>query len=246
MNSINLRTKKITTLFILLAFIGKFLQFFYHLYDFNKEKLTHIQTTLLISFLFSILCLTIIIWGNFVKNVQYSFYVMILSFIELVLIAILYDSGQFIEKPLLIADLVICLLNTIMMSYILEKFNQSQVQVQPSSEVQSEEFREQIELTNISILRVKYKVEKHNCSLRESIVIPISIPISIPNVVPNSEQTESECERCPCAICQEICHSQLVYKLNCDHLYHQDCLEGWIRSNINFTCPICRESLLGL
>lgn len=43
-----------------------------------------------------------------------------------------------------------------------------------------------------------------------------------------------------CSICLENMEDKLV-KTICNHLYHENCLEDWMKRNLN--CPLCRESL---
>lgn len=49
-----------------------------------------------------------------------------------------------------------------------------------------------------------------------------------------------------CAICtEEILPSANISKLNCDHEYHQDCLQPWLDANHN-TCPLDRERITSI
>lgn len=46
-----------------------------------------------------------------------------------------------------------------------------------------------------------------------------------------------------CTICLEDEKEDLI-KLNCNHIYHKDCIAKWISSNNS--CPICRLSVLNI
>lgn len=55
-----------------------------------------------------------------------------------------------------------------------------------------------------------------------------------------------------CSICFENIDDKNKMSLACNHIYHKDCIEGWINNslierdiikyNIKFTCPYCRKS----
>ncbi|KXS11642.1 hypothetical protein M427DRAFT_60498 [Gonapodya prolifera JEL478] len=48
----------------------------------------------------------------------------------------------------------------------------------------------------------------------------------------------------PCAVCQDSFKvGDVVDKMPCDHVFHGDCLESWLK--INGTCPVCRYRLTG-
>ena len=40
-----------------------------------------------------------------------------------------------------------------------------------------------------------------------------------------------------CSICLEECENYI--KLNCNHIYHYECISKWIKSST--TCPLCRK-----
>ncbi|CEF87315.1 hypothetical protein FGSG_14008 [Fusarium graminearum PH-1] len=47
-----------------------------------------------------------------------------------------------------------------------------------------------------------------------------------------------------CAICLEVFeNSDTVRRLNCEHVYHQNCIDRWFQGR-NFTCPLCKSSVL--
>lgn|GEM_PF-5165648 len=49
-----------------------------------------------------------------------------------------------------------------------------------------------------------------------------------------------------CAICiEEILPDANIYKLNCNHEYHQDCLQPWLNTNHN-TCPLDRGRITSI
>jgi hypothetical protein len=56
----------------------------------------------------------------------------------------------------------------------------------------------------------------------------------------------STSSRSVCAICtEEILPDANIFKLNCNHEYHQDCLQPWLDSNHN-TCPLDRERITSI
>lgn len=44
----------------------------------------------------------------------------------------------------------------------------------------------------------------------------------------------------PCSICFEEIATKDKTTLNCDHIYHEKCIEKWF--SINHQCPLCRKS----
>ncbi|MEY5045774.1 MAG: hypothetical protein RL713_999, partial [Bacteroidota bacterium] len=54
------------------------------------------------------------------------------------------------------------------------------------------------------------------------------------------KKMDQEGECCVCKIEYEM--GQVVVELFCKHVFHQECILGWV--GINATCPICRFSLL--
>ncbi|KAJ0252800.1 E3 ubiquitin-protein ligase RHA2B [Hirschfeldia incana] len=47
-----------------------------------------------------------------------------------------------------------------------------------------------------------------------------------------------------CIVCLSTLKSgEEVRKLDCRHVFHKQCLEGWIQ-HLNFNCPLCRSPLI--
>ncbi|CAF1925789.1 hypothetical protein HID58_064925 [Brassica napus] len=47
-----------------------------------------------------------------------------------------------------------------------------------------------------------------------------------------------------CVVCLSKLHEgEEVRKLECGHVFHKRCLEGWLH-HLNFTCPLCRWALV--
>lgn len=63
--------------------------------------------------------------------------------------------------------------------------------------------------------------------------------------IPKVEITPEEVERkLQCSVCwEDFKINELVRKLACSHVYHEDCIVPWL--NLHGTCPICRKSLNG-
>ena len=43
-----------------------------------------------------------------------------------------------------------------------------------------------------------------------------------------------------CSICLEE-EKESIVKLNCDHLFHKDCIKGWLKRDMS--CPNCRSNI---
>jgi len=53
---------------------------------------------------------------------------------------------------------------------------------------------------------------------------------------------EAYWERDICAICLEsIQDSESIYTLQCRHMFHFACAEGWYARDVTKTCPVCRR-----
>ncbi|KAJ4901360.1 putative E3 ubiquitin-protein ligase RHA2B [Raphanus sativus] len=47
-----------------------------------------------------------------------------------------------------------------------------------------------------------------------------------------------------CIVCLSTLKTgEEVRKLDCRHVFHKHCLEGWLQ-HLNFSCPLCRSTLL--
>ncbi|CAN1151596.1 E3 ubiquitin-protein ligase RHA2B [Linum perenne] len=57
-----------------------------------------------------------------------------------------------------------------------------------------------------------------------------------------SDSDESDSDDCVVCLCG-LSEGELVRELDCRHVFHKGCLDGWLR-RCNFTCPICRSPLL--
>ena len=44
----------------------------------------------------------------------------------------------------------------------------------------------------------------------------------------------------PCSICFEDINENDKKTINCNHVYHEKCIEKWF--SINHQCPLCRKS----
>ena len=65
--------------------------------------------------------------------------------------------------------------------------------------------------------------------------------ISLNKVIPINEELEEDI----CVIClQPIIYKYLVYKTNCNHTFHRNCLHEWLCKNKS--CPICRNEDISL
>nr|ALI16853.1 RING finger protein [Raphanus sativus] len=48
-----------------------------------------------------------------------------------------------------------------------------------------------------------------------------------------------------CIVCLSTLKTgEEVRKLGCRHVFHKQCLEGWLQ-HLNFNCPLCRSPLVG-
>lgn len=66
------------------------------------------------------------------------------------------------------------------------------------------------------------------------------------NIDINSLNTLVVCDELPdntCSVClDEFKDEDILVKLNCEHIFHKDCLEPWLNDNRN--CPLCRRNIV--
>ena len=60
--------------------------------------------------------------------------------------------------------------------------------------------------------------------------------ISHLNIFKNNFEYKVECSIC----IEETKNNDLIIKLNCNHVFHYNCIEPWLK--ISFTCPNCRKN----
>jgi len=49
------------------------------------------------------------------------------------------------------------------------------------------------------------------------------------------------CQQCICSICLESYHDDMIYNLSCNHNFHKECLDDWLKQKKN--CPLCRVNI---
>ena len=59
------------------------------------------------------------------------------------------------------------------------------------------------------------------------------------NIYKLTEEDKEDFNSCVICMTDEINN---VVKIECDHMYHKDCIKNWLKNNN--TCPICRVDLL--
>ena len=47
-----------------------------------------------------------------------------------------------------------------------------------------------------------------------------------------------------CSICVEPLNNSFAIKLNCDHIFHDKCLQEWLKKSKNKDCPLCRMKII--
>lgn len=61
------------------------------------------------------------------------------------------------------------------------------------------------------------------------------------NIIPYDYPNDNEIKY-TCSICHENNKDQEIVKLiYCSHLFHKECIDGWIGNN---SCPLCREKII--
>ncbi|KAL3631367.1 Zinc finger, C3HC4 type (RING finger) [Castilleja foliolosa] len=54
----------------------------------------------------------------------------------------------------------------------------------------------------------------------------------------------SQSDGSDCVVClNRMCSGDHVRKLDCRHVFHKDCLDGWL-GHMNFSCPLCRAPMV--
>lgn len=68
----------------------------------------------------------------------------------------------------------------------------------------------------------------------QSCVNKLNCDLDIGNLLTNEKQ-------CNCSICLDENNDDLVIKLNCcDNMFHLNCYTTYIKSRLDYSCPICR------
>ena len=97
--------------------------------------------------------------------------------------------------------------------------------------------------TSIQLAKCYYKLENYiRIQRQNNIITPLNRNINI-----NSINTLVVCDELPdnvCSIClDEFKEDDILKKLNCEHIFHKDCLEPWLNNN-NRNCPLCRTDII--
>ena len=101
--------------------------------------------------------------------------------------------------------------------------------------------------TSIQLAKCYYKLENYIRNQRQNnIITPLNRNRNI-NININSINTLVVCDELPdnvCSIClDEFKEDDILKKLNCEHIFHKDCLEPWLNNN-NRNCPLCRTDII--
>ena len=101
--------------------------------------------------------------------------------------------------------------------------------------------------TSIQLARCYYKLENYIRNQRQN---NIRRPLNRNrngNIDINSINTLVVCDELPdnvCSVClEEFKEDDILKKLNCEHIFHKDCLEPWLNNN-NRNCPLCRTDII--
>ena len=107
--------------------------------------------------------------------------------------------------------------------------------------------------TSIQLARCYYKLENYIRNGRQSqsnVRRPLNRNINRnrnENIDINSINTLVVCDELPdnvCSVClEEFKEDDILKKLNCEHIFHKDCLEPWLNNN-NRNCPLCRTDII--
>ena len=97
--------------------------------------------------------------------------------------------------------------------------------------------------TSVQLVKCYYRIENYivNRINERNQRINNRRPLNI-----NSINTLVVCEELPdntCSVClEEFKEDDIIKKLNCNHIFHKDCLEPWLNNNRN--CPLCRQNII--
>ena len=104
--------------------------------------------------------------------------------------------------------------------------------------------------TSIQLARCYYKLENYIRNQRNQRQNNIRRPLNRNrngNVDINSINTLVVCDELPdniCSVClDEFKEDDILKKLNCEHIFHKDCLEPWLNNN-NRNCPLCKTDII--
>ena len=103
--------------------------------------------------------------------------------------------------------------------------------------------------TSIQLAKCYYKLENYiRIQRQNNIITPLNRNINRNiNININSINTLVVCDELPdniCSIClDEFKEDDILKKLNCEHIFHKDCLEPWLNNN-NRNCPLCRTDII--
>ena len=99
--------------------------------------------------------------------------------------------------------------------------------------------------TTIQLVRCYYKLDNYIRNQHNNIRTPLNRNRNR-NIDINSINTLVICNELPdnvCSIClDEFKEDDILKKLNCEHIFHKDCLEPWLNNN-NRNCPLCRTDI---
>ena len=103
--------------------------------------------------------------------------------------------------------------------------------------------------TSIQLAKCYYKLENYiRIQRQNNIITPLNRNINRNiNININSINTLVVCDELPdniCSIClDDFKEDDILKKLNCEHIFHKDCLEPWLNNN-NRNCPLCRTDII--
>lgn len=90
---------------------------------------------------------------------------------------------------------------------------------------------------NNSGRRLRRDTDLNDRLLETSVETPIETPIEYTEIQYNDNETIDTCSICLYGYKQD----EKLVKLNCSHIYHKECIFGWLKKSRN--CPLCRLSV---